>query len=183
MMFIILFSLLLLQRVVEMVIAKRNEKWMLKQGGIEHGSEHYPYIIALHILFFISLFLEVTIFEKEVTSIWYILVPIIAFTQIIRYWAIYSLGSFWNTKIIILPNVHVVLKGPYKYLKHPNYVVVAVEILFIPLLFQAYMTAILFSLLNLAIMSVRIPTEEKALEKNTNYEKAFQLKTRFIPKK
>ncbi|KKI88721.1 hypothetical protein WQ54_29870 [Bacillus sp. SA1-12] len=182
-MFTFLFSLLILQRITEMVIAKRNEKWMLKQGGIEHGSEHYPYIVTLHILFFISLLLEVIILKKVVSNIWYILLPIIALSQLIRYWAIYSLGSFWNTKIIILPKVHVVSKGPYKYMKHPNYVVVAVEILIIPLLFQAYMTATLFTLLNLAMMSIRIPTEEKALEKYTNYEKAFQLKTRFIPKK
>lgn len=167
----------------EWFIAQQNEKWMVKKGGIEHGSEHYPYIIALHIFFLLVFFLEVTFLKKELTYIWYILLPILALAQVIRYWAIYSLGKYWNTKIIIVPGELVISKGPYLYMKHPNYVIVAVEILIIPLLFQAYITAVLFTLLNMVIMTIRIPAEEKALQQHTNYNESFGMRTRFIPKK
>lgn len=182
-MFYGLLLLLIVQRITEMFIAKRNEKWLLNRGGVEHGSEHYPYIVALHVMFLLSLLLEVNILHKEVTVLWYILVPILAFTQLIRYWAVMSLGSYWNTKIIIVPNDLVVLKGPYQYMRHPNYVVVAVEIFFIPLLYQAYFTAILFSVLNIVIMTIRIPAEEKALQLHTNYQEVFNLRARFVPKR
>jgi methyltransferase len=94
-----------------------------------------------------------------------------------------SLGSYWNTKIIIVPNDLVVLKGPYQYMRHPNYVVVAVEILFIPLLYQAYFTALLFSVLNIVMMTIRIPAEEKALQSHTNYQEVFNMRSRFLPKR
>jgi methyltransferase len=182
-MFYVLFSLLIVQRVTELFIAKRNEKWMLKRGGVEYGSEHYPFIVTLHVLFLLSLLVEVSILQRELTNLWYLLIPILALTQIIRYWSVFSLGNFWNTKIIIVPNNQVVSKGPYRYMKHPNYVVVAVEILLIPLLFQAYITALLFTLLNIVMMTIRIPIEEKALQRHTNYQKVFNLRTRFVPKR
>jgi methyltransferase len=182
-MFNILFLLLIFQRISELFIAKRNEKWLLKRGGVEHGSEHYPYIVALHILFLLSLFLEVTSFHKELTNLWYLLFPILTLTQLLRYWSVCSLGYFWNTKIIIAPDEKVVSKGPYQYLKHPNYVVVAIEIFLIPLLFQAYLTALLFTILNFVMMTVRIPIEEKALRTHTNYQKAFQGRSRFTSKR
>ncbi|MGM0873922.1 MAG: isoprenylcysteine carboxyl methyltransferase family protein [Bacillota bacterium] len=182
-MFYTLFSLLIVQRITELFIAKRNEKWMLNRGGVEHGREHYPFIVALHVLFLLFLLLEVSIFKKELTELWYFLVPILVLTQLIRYWSVFSLGNYWNTKIIIVPNEQVVSKGPYQYMRHPNYVVVAVEILLIPLLFQAYVTALLFTLLNFVMMTIRIPTEEKALQKHTNYHEAFNLRARFVPKR
>jgi methyltransferase len=182
-MFYGLFLLLIAQRLTEMYIAKRNEKWLLKRGGVEHGKEHYPYIVTLHVLFLLSLFFEVMIFHKELTSLWNILIPILALTQLIRYWSVFSLGYYWNTKIIIVPNEIVVSKGPYQFMKHPNYVVVAIEFLLIPLLFQAYMTALLFTFLNIIMMSIRIPSEEKALQELTNYQDVFYLKSRFVPKR
>ncbi|WP_226666786.1 isoprenylcysteine carboxyl methyltransferase family protein [Metabacillus litoralis] len=182
-MFYIFFSLLILQRLTELVIAKRNEKWMLSRGGIEYGSDHYRYIVALHVFFLLSFLFEVLIFQREVTAFWYLLIPILIVTQMIRYWALLSLGSYWNTKIIIVPNEIVISRGPYQFLKHPNYMIVAVEILLIPLLFQAYVTALVFTILNIVMMIIRIPTEEKALKEHTNYQEAFNLKSRFVPKR
>lgn len=182
-MFHLLFSLLIVQRLTELFIARKNEKWMRYRGGVEHGSEHYPFIVALHILFLLSLLLEVEIFDRNITDIWYILVPILLLTQIMRYWSVVSLGNYWNTKIIIVPNDIVISKGPYQFIKHPNYVVVAVEILIIPLLFHAYLTALLFTLLNIIMMSIRIPAEETALQKYTNYQEVFTVKSRFLPRK
>lgn len=182
-MFYVFFSLIIIQRISELAIAKRNEKWMIDRGGIEHGSEHYPYIVALHSFFLLSLLCEVMVFQREISALWYLLIPLLIITQMIRYWALMSLGPYWNTKIIIVPNDIVISKGPYQYLKHPNYIIVAVEILILPLLFQAYATALLFTLLNIVIMTVRIPTEEKALQKHTNYQEAFNSKSRFVPRR
>lgn len=172
-----------MQRVTELFISKRNERWMLQRGGFEHGKEHYPYIVLLHAMFLLSLFCEVMYFKKELTSLWYIVIPILAITQLIRYWSVYSLGYYWNTKIIIVPNELIVSKGPYQFMKHPNYVIVALEFLLIPFLYQAYMTALLFTFLNIIMMSIRIPTEEKALREHTNYAEEFNLKARFVPKR
>ena len=93
-----------------------------------------------------------------------------------RIWCLTSLGKFWNTKIIILPGADVVIKGPYKFIRHPNYLIVTTELLVLPLLFSAYFTAIVFSILNIWMLSVRIPTEERALKEVTNYKEEFRLK-------
>ncbi|MFC0271671.1 isoprenylcysteine carboxyl methyltransferase family protein [Metabacillus herbersteinensis] len=180
-MFVFLLILIILQRLTELMLAKRNEKWMKQRGGVEYGREHYPYIVALHVLFLVSFIAEVLLFDKGLTTYWYIIAPIIVFTQVIRYWAVFSLGSFWNTRIIIIPNADVVSKGPYRFLKHPNYLVVALEILCIPLLFNAFLTSIMFTLTNVLMMKVRILAEERALVNSTNYVSVFQSKNRFLP--
>lgn len=182
-MFYIVFLFLVIQRVTELFIARKNEKWMRNRGGIEHGKDHYPYIVALHFLFLISFFMEVQIFQRELTDIWFVMFPILFLTQLLRYWAVFSLGNYWNTKIMIVPGDVVISRGPYKFVKHPNYIVVAVEILLLPLLFHAYITAILFTILNVVMMTVRIPAEESALQAYTNYHEVFSIKSRFMPKK
>ena len=93
-------------------------------------------------------------------------------TQLIRVWAITSLGRYWNTKIIVLPGAKMVNKGPYRFLKHPNYLVVTIEFIVIPLLFEAYFTAFFFSLLNGIILRIRIAAEEKALYQLTGYSRS-----------
>lgn len=181
--FIALVSFVVLQRLSELIIAKRNEDWMKKNGAIEYGKDHYPFIVLVHIMFFISLILEVQFYEKQLSFIWPAILAIFIAVQALRVWSITSLGRFWNTKILILPNVCVISKGPYKFLRHPNYLVVAIEIFIIPLFFNAFLTAFVFSLLNTIIMLIRIPAEEKALMKETNYKGAFQYKSRFTPQK
>ncbi|MBM7703258.1 isoprenylcysteine carboxyl methyltransferase family protein [Metabacillus iocasae] len=181
MIFYVLLIMLAVQRVIELIVAKRNEKWMKKQGAIEIGQAHYKWIVIVHMSFFISLFIEVQWFQKAVSNWWIWLTLLFVIVQGARVWAISSLGKYWNTKIIILPEADVVLKGPYRYMKHPNYVIVAMEFIIIPLLFHAYVTLILFSLLNIAVLSVRIPIEEKALRSLTNYEQSTQKYRRFVP--
>jgi methyltransferase len=183
MIFYLFLIIIIVQRVSELFIARRNETYMKRMGGEEHGRDHYPLIVAVHLLFLLSFTLEVIVFNKEVSPLWMMILPIILITQIIRYWAVFSLGPFWNTKIIIVPDLEVVAKGPYRFMRHPNYLVVAVEILFLPIFFQAYATAILFTVLNAAILTIRIPAEEKALMQHTDYKKSFINKRRFIPGK
>ncbi|MGG4491888.1 isoprenylcysteine carboxyl methyltransferase family protein [Metabacillus idriensis] len=182
-MFYLFLFIIIFQRVSELLIAGRNEARLKKMGGEEHGSSHYPLIVSVHLLFLLSFTLEVILFNKQISPLWMIILPIIFMAQIIRYWAVFSLGPFWNTKIIIVPDLEVVAKGPYRFMRHPNYLVVAAEILFLPILFQAYFTAILFTILNAVILSIRIPAEEKALMEHTDYKKAFLAKKRFVPGK
>ncbi len=182
-MFLLLFLFLILQRVTELFIAKRNETVMKNRGAYEVGSEHYKYIVAVHVFFFISLFIEYHLGIKGISPFWPILLPLFIGAQIIRIWALTSLGEYWNTKIIILPNARIVSKGPYKYIRHPNYFIVGLEILTIPLLFQCYITAIVFTALNIAVLSIRIPAEEKALMELTTYKKEFTNRKRFVPVK
>lgn len=175
MIFGIVLSIVILQRLVELVIAKRNEKWMKDQGAFEAGASHYPLMVGMHILFFIVFIIEVSFFDRQLSPIWQILLAIFLLAQLLRVWCLASLGKFWNTKIIVLPDADVIRRGPYKWIRHPNYVIVATEILVLPLLFGAFLTAVLFSILNIWMMSVRIPAEEKALKKATNYTDEFSL--------
>lgn len=164
--FILIF--VILQRLVELVIAKRNEKSMLIKGAYEVGASHYKFMVLLHASFFVSFLIEVVFFKSIFTPNYWLLGMFILL-QLLRVWCLMSLGTFWNTKIIILPGANVVVRGPYKFLRHPNYLVVCLEIVVLPLMFQAYITAVCFTVLNLIMMSIRIPIEEKALKEATNY--------------
>lgn len=170
--FYTLFLFLLLQRGGELYLAKRNERWMLSKGAFEVGSDHYKYFVILHTLFLFSLFTEVHMKNYQIT--WWSLVFFLLFilAQGIRLWSIFSLGKFWNTKIIVLPRAKLIKRGPYKFLRHPNYLVVAIEILVIPLMFQAFLTAGIFTCLNAyLLLFIRIPLEERALEEATMLER------------
>jgi methyltransferase len=180
--FSVFISALILQRLIELMIARRNEKWLKAQGALEFGMKHYRFMVWMHICFFISLLTEKLMFNKELSPLWSLLMVLFVVVQFIRIWVISSLGRFWNTKIIVLPNAEVVRKGPYRYLMHPNYFVVAIELVVVPLTFEAYATAILFTLLNIWILSIRIPEEERALKNLTEYDESFQESNRFIPK-
>ncbi|MEO4053600.1 isoprenylcysteine carboxylmethyltransferase family protein [Solibacillus sp. CAU 1738] len=173
MLFLLIISVVIMQRLVEIFIARNNEKRMRSQGAYEVGASHYPYMIAMHSSFFLILILEVSINKMELSQLFLVLLLLFAFVQALRIWCLSSLGRFWNTKIIILPNAKVVKKGPYTIMRHPNYTIVSLEIILLPVMFQAYFTAIIFTLLNIAMLSVRIPIEERALREATNYNSVF----------
>lgn len=176
MLFTIIIGIVIMQRLIELFFAKRNEQWMRSQGAFEVGAAHYPIMVAMHVAFFVTFILEVNLLNRPLSSLWIPLLAFLFLTQAARIWCLTSLGKFWNTKIIILPGADVVRKGPYKLIRHPNYLIVTTELLVLPLIFSAYFTAIIYSILNLWMLSVRIPTEEKALKKATNYQKKFSLK-------
>lgn len=157
--YFILFVILL--RIGELFLARNNEKWLLQHGAIEYGQKHYPFMIALHTLFIISLIVEYCFVG---TGFYSILLLILFFILIIcKAWVILSLGKFWNTKIYRAPNFPLIKKGPYKYFKHPNYIIVIAEIAIIPLVFHLYYTAIIFTILNGIMLFFRIKVENKAL--------------------
>ncbi|WP_174733948.1 isoprenylcysteine carboxyl methyltransferase family protein [Mesobacillus harenae] len=180
--FILFISFIILQRITELIIARKNEAWMKNRGALEFGRGHYRVMVLIHTSFFMVYIFEVVTLNKELSSWWPLLLPLFLLTQGARVWALTSLGKFWNTKIIVLPNAEVVAKGPYRFIKHPNYVIVALEFIIIPFMFKAYITAITFSILNLMILSIRIPEEERALKTLTEYEKTFNNNSSFFPK-
>ncbi len=171
--FISIVGFVICQRVVELFVARNNEAWMRSKGAYEVGAKHYPFMVAIHVGFFISLILEFMLFDRGLSPYWWFLFVTFVWLQLMRIWVITSLGRFWNTKIIVLPGANVVKKGPFRFIRHPNYVVVTFEILVIPFLFSAYFTAILFTLLNFSILYVRIPIEEAALREVTDYKEVF----------
>lgn len=154
---------LLLLRVGELLLARRNERWLLQHGAVEYGREHYRWIVLLHALFFVSLTTEYVW-----TSTGYYSIPLLILYFLLlafKAWAVFSLGRFWNTRIYRISGYPLVKKGPYRFLKHPNYIAVIGEILLIPLIFRLYVTAVVFTLLNALMLSVRINEENKALAK------------------
>jgi methyltransferase len=174
MIFAIFIILIAIQRMFELYIAKQNEKQLKAAGAVEYGESHYSWMVLMHLSFFIVLIIEVVVLERDVSGLWPIWLTLFLIAQSGRIWVIRSLGKHWNTKIIVVPDADVVIKGPYKYFKHPNYIIVATEIIVISLLFNAYYTAVIFSLLNVWMMTVRIPLEEKALKEHTEYSTVFK---------
>lgn len=162
-----------MQRIVELWIARRNERHLRLHGAYEVGANHYKYMLILHSSFFIGMVIEVTFMPRPMSPFFSVLFCALLLLQALRIWCIHSLGRFWNTKILILPHTSVVRKGPYRFMRHPNYFVVTLEILLIPLLFQAYVCAIVFTICNAIILAVRIPAEEQALRQATNYQDVF----------
>jgi methyltransferase len=167
-------ALLTLQRIFELVIARQNETRLKNKGGLEFGTSHYPWMVLMHIGFFCFLMMEVTLLHKTLSSIWPVWLSLFLLAQIGRIWVITTLGLYWNTKIIVVPDAEVVASGPYKYIKHPNYLIVAIEIIVISMLFHAVITAAVFTCLNAMMMRIRIPIEERALTNLTTYQAAFR---------
>ncbi len=160
--FILFISFVILLRIGELILSKSNEKWLLQQGAIEYGQKHYLYIIILHVLFFVSLIIEYTQKQNIDFSVPFLICYFLLLA--FKVWIIVSLGKYWNTKIYRIPNAPLIKKGLYRFIKHPNYMVVIIEIALIPFIFHLYFTAILFTILNLVMLAVRINVEDKALK-------------------
>jgi methyltransferase len=156
--------LVAIQRLLELALSRRNERRLLARGAVERGSGHYPVIVAIHSLWLVSTLVEGLLRGPEPPAWWPVPLAVFLLVQPLRYWAILSLGENWNTRVLVVPGGKLVRTGPYRYFPHPNYVVVVVEVLTFPLIFGAWITAIIFSLLNAALLYVRIRTENRALK-------------------
>ncbi|WP_081413174.1 isoprenylcysteine carboxyl methyltransferase family protein [Aneurinibacillus terranovensis] len=179
--FYAVFVFLIVQRLVELKVAKRNRAWMMSRGGKEIGAGHYPLMVLMHAGFFISLWTESAWKGYPLSVFWKALLGVLLVVQLLRYWAIVSLGRCWNTRIIYVPGGEAVRKGPYRFLRHPNYVVVILEFAVIPLFFKAYVTFFTFSLLNAIMLRHRIRVEEQALLSHTSYSRVMGDRRRFMP--
>lgn len=155
-----LLLLATLQRLVELVIAQRNTRALLAEGAYEVGRGHYPVVVVLHGLWLATLWGLVALGRAEL-HVW----PAIAYllVQALRVWTLASLGRYWTTRVIVVPGASLVRKGPYRFLRHPNYAVVALEIALLPLALGSWALALGFSVANAIVLAWRIRVEDMAL--------------------
>ena len=154
----IILALVTAQRLAELVIARRNTEALLARGGYEVAAGHYPLIVAVHALWLATLWW----FAPGRPIVWS-LIGLFLLLQLGRLWVLATLGERWTTRIIILPGAPVVAGGPFRFLRHPNYFVVAAEIAVLPLAFGLWQAALAFSVANAIVLTIRIRAEEKAL--------------------
>ena len=156
------------QRLGELWLCRRNRLRLLARGGREIRPDTYKTMVALHVLYLLSLSWESHPWRAPADiRTWACLAALAAVTAL-RYWAIASLGEYWNTRVVIVPGTHLVRTGPYRFLRHPTYLVIVLEFLLFPLLMRAHVTLVLFSLANLAALRQRIRIEEEALREATD---------------
>ena len=178
--FTVVVVLVGLERLAELVVSNRNAAWSFERGGRETGQGHYPFMVVLHSGLLAGMLVEAWVRRPDVPAAlaWSMLALAVA-SQALRWWCITTLGHRWNTRVLVVPGLAPVTGGPYRYLRHPNYVAVVLELAAVPLLHGAWVTALVFSLANALLLRVRIRAEESAL--GTAYAEAFAGKPRFLP--
>ncbi|NYD42982.1 isoprenylcysteine carboxyl methyltransferase family protein [Nocardioides panaciterrulae] len=162
--FTVLVALVGVERLAELVVSTRNARWSLARGGRETGRGHYPVMVALHTGFLAAMLVEAWVRRPAVPAglAWSMLAVVLA-SQALRWWCIATLGRRWNTRVIVVPGLPPVTGGPYRLLRHPNYVAVIAEGIALPLVHAAWLTALGFTLANAALLAVRIRVEDAAL--------------------
>jgi methyltransferase len=155
---IFILTFVTLQRLAELMIARRNTAALLAKGGREVGAEHYFIIVLFHACWLLGLW----ILAGDQAVNWF-LIGLFAMLQALRVWVLSTLGSRWTTRIILMPEKPLVIAGPFKFLRHPNYAVVALEIFVLPFAFGLIWFGLIFGAINLAILAYRISVEERAL--------------------
>ncbi|MCG5214968.1 isoprenylcysteine carboxyl methyltransferase family protein [Streptosporangium soli] len=164
--YLLLVLLVGAERLAELVVARRNMRWSMERGGVISGRGHYPWMVVLHTGLLVSCLVEVGLTDRPfVPALGWPMLALVIASQGLRWWCITALGSRWNTEVIVVPGLPPVTRGPYRFawLRHPNYVAVAVEGAALPLVHSAWITALAFTVLNAALMVVRIRCENRAL--------------------
>jgi methyltransferase len=151
-------------RLVELRVARSHDKASFAHGGVEFGRSHYPLMVALHVGFLLGCVAEVWLLDRPFLPWlgWPMLVLLVA-AHALRWWCIRALGQQWTTRVIVVPGAGLVTSGPYRYLRHPNYVAVVLEGIALPMVHTAWVTALVFTVLNGALLTVRIRVEERGL--------------------
>ena len=160
--YVVLVVLVGFERVAELVVSLRNASWSFAQGGVESGRGHYPFMVTLHTGLLAGCLVEAA-HRPFVPGLGWTMLVIVLLSQGLRWWCITVLGRQWNTRVIVVPGLHLVARGPYRWLHHPNYVAVVAEGIALPLVHTAWLTALVFTVLNIPLLAVRIRTEEAAL--------------------
>ncbi|ORV06428.1 isoprenylcysteine carboxyl methyltransferase family protein [Mycobacterium celatum] len=153
-----------IERLVELIVSKRNAQWAFANGGKEFGRSHYPVMVAVHAALLIGCGVEVWALHRPFFGWlgWPMLV-VVGLSQALRWWCVTTLGRRWNTLVIVLPQEPLVRRGPYRWLHHPNYVAVVTEGVALPLVHTAWLTALGFTVANALLLRVRIRVENEAL--------------------
>jgi methyltransferase len=159
-----LVALVALERLAELVVSQRNLRWAKDQGGVESGRRHYPPMVLLHVGLLAGCVTEVLVADRPFRPVLgWTMVAAVAASQALRWWCIATLGRQWNTRVVVVPGLPLVAAGPYRWLRHPNYVAVVAEGIALPLVHGAWVTAVVFSALNAVLLTVRIRCEDQAL--------------------
>ena len=179
--YLLLLALIAIERVFELRLSNRNAHRAFEHGAIEVGRDHYRVMVAMHTAFLVSCALESLLLRHAISPIVTTLAILAALAaQILRYIAVMTLGERWNTRIIVMPGAAPITRGLYKWMRHPNYVAVVLEILALPMIRGGWITAAVFTVANALMLAVRIPAEERAL--GANYSRAFGEVGRFFPR-
>ncbi|HTW87717.1 MAG TPA: isoprenylcysteine carboxylmethyltransferase family protein [Candidatus Binataceae bacterium] len=167
------------ERVVELFISRRHAAHAFAHGGFESGQAHYRAMVALHAALLVACAVESLICIRRIPAALSTGALIVAASaQMLRYWAVWTLGERWSTRIIVIPGALPVTSGPYRFMRHPNYLAVVLEVAALPLIRANWYTAIGFSIANAIVLAVRIPAEERAM--GASYREAFASRRRFI---
>lgn len=173
-------ALLSVERLYELALSRRNAARAFAAGALEVGLRHYRVMTLFHTAFLVSCVAEPWLLGREFPGLPGLVALIFALlAQSLRYWAISTLGDRWNTRVIVMPGTPPVTGGPYRFIKHPNYVAVVIELVAVPLIYGGWITAAVFSIGNAVLLTVRIRAEERAL--GQQWQQAFAGKGRFLP--
>ena len=160
----LLIAVVACERLAELVIARRNLAWSLERGGVEVGAGHYPVMVVLHTAFLVGCLAEVILLDRPfLPALGWSMLAIVVAAQVLRWWCITTLGPRWNTRVVVIPGAPRINGGPYRLFSHPNYVAVVAEGIALPLVHTAWITALVFTVLNAALLTRRITTENTAL--------------------
>ncbi len=152
------------ERLVELAVSRRNTNWSIAQGGKEFGRDHYPVLVGMHALLLVSCLAEVRALHPPFLPwLGWPMVAVVALSTAVRWRCVTVLGKHWNPRLIVIPGAPVVRRGPYRWVRHPNYTAVAAEVAALPLVHSAWLTATVFSIANALVLTVRIRAENTAL--------------------
>jgi len=162
--FLLLLAAVAVERLAELAVSRRNVAWSFARGGREYGREHYPLLVTLHVGLLVGAAAEVLVLSRRfIPRLGWPMLALVVGTQALRWTVIRTLGPHWTTRVIVIPGDARIRSGPYRFVKHPNYVAVVIEGFALPLVHCAWLTAALFSAANLPLLGVRIRCEERAL--------------------
>ncbi|CAN5867549.1 isoprenylcysteine carboxylmethyltransferase family protein [soil metagenome] len=162
--YVLLIALVAVERIAEVVVANRNRAWSRTQGGIEFGAGHYPVMVALHTALLAACLLEPILLHRPfIPALGWSMLAVVVAAQLLRWWCITTLGPQWNTRVIVIPGAARIAGGPYRLFSHPNYVAVIAEGIALPLIHTGWLTALVFTMLNAALLTARINVENTAL--------------------
>jgi methyltransferase len=177
-----LLGLVAAERIFELRLAHRNSKRALAEGGIEAGASHFRWMQLLHASFLLCCALEASLFHRSFyPPLGIPMLALLLAAQALRYWAIATLGPRWNVRVIAQPGLPVVTNGPYRWVRHPNYLAVVLEGLAIPLIYSAWLTALVFSVLNAWLLRVRIAVEERTLVEHCAFDERLGDRPLIVP--
>ena len=160
--YVLLIVAVALERLAELVVSKRHQSWALARGGREYGFGHYPFMVVLHSGLLVACLIEAS-FRDFIPALGWPMLAVVVLAQALRWWCITTLGPRWNTRVIVVPGLPLVRRGPYRWLHHPNYVAVVAEGVALPLVHTAWLTAVVFTVVNAGLLTVRLRCENAAM--------------------